>query len=806
MMRLRPLYRLLSVVCLLPLLAACGESYDPPSGNDPSPTSTVIAATPTSPIATATVPPATPTNTLVPSTPTHTATATRTNTPSCPDYVDLNNAVSAAFSASGSVEQVYVIDAVAGSALELVDEQGCVLQSGTVDTAGSLLFRNVPAGEGYRVVAESGTTVEASGPLTVTTAVDVPDQSFYSGQDIDAGFGYLTTRDGIKLSINVIMPGNEEDGPYPTLIEYSGYDPSNPYAPQPSTLIASVLGYAVVGVNMRGTGCSGGAFDFYETLQSTDGYDIIETIAAQPWVKGNKVGMIGVSYPAISQLFAAQFQPPHLAAIAPLSVIASTGSVLYPGGILNNGFATDWAAERQQNAQPYPSGQGWIRRRIDTDGDQTCLAHQNLRLQAADIMQKIRDNPFYTDEVAGLVSPETFVQNINVPVFLAGAWQDEQTGPYFATMLDKFTGNGGKVHFTVVNGGHTEPLIPAIVGRWMEFLSLYVREEIPARPPVVDVLLPVLLDQAFRIEDSGITLEPERYAGVTTYAEALAQWEAEPKVRVLFESGAGGQPGYPLITAEASFDAWPIPSIEPTVFYFDDEGKLSEDVPATDGADSFIYDTSRAQQTSFTGGTSDVWVALPNWHWMPVPEGKAAVYVSDPLAETLTMAGSGSVDLWLDSTATDTDVQATLSEVRPDGQEVLVQSGWLRASRRKLNEAASTELRPVQTHLEADAAPLTPGTFVEARLELYPFGHIFRAGSRLKIAVSAPGGDRPHWKFEALPATGTVVNTIGHGPATPSRVVLPVVPDVEVPAALPACPSLRGQPCRTYVEYENTPG
>ena len=50
-------------------------------------------------------------------------------------------------------------------------------------------------------------------------------------------------------------------------------------------------------MNLRGTGCSGGAFDYFETLQSLDGYDVIETVAAQPWVANGKVGMVGISYP-----------------------------------------------------------------------------------------------------------------------------------------------------------------------------------------------------------------------------------------------------------------------------------------------------------------------------------------------------------------------------------------------------------------------------------------------------------------------------------------------------------------------------
>ena len=94
---------------------------------------------------------------------------------------------------------------------------------------------------------------------------------------------------------------------------------------------------------MRGTGCSGGAFDYFERLQSLDGYDIVETVARQPWVLHHKVGTMGISYGGISQLFLAATDPPHLAAIAPLSVIDDSSTTLYPGGILNTGFTLPWA-------------------------------------------------------------------------------------------------------------------------------------------------------------------------------------------------------------------------------------------------------------------------------------------------------------------------------------------------------------------------------------------------------------------------------------------------------------------------------
>ena len=69
--------------------------------------------------------------------------------------------------------------------------------------------------------------------------------------------------------------------------------------------------------------------------------------------------------------------------------------------------------------------------------------------------------------------------------------------------------------------------------------------------------------------------------------------------------------------------------------------------------------------------------------------------MSEPLAADTVMLGTGSVDVWLQSTAPDVDLEVTISEVRPDGKETYVQSGWLRASYRKLDAAKSTDLHPV---------------------------------------------------------------------------------------------------------------
>src|SRR5690606_3433946 len=123
------------------------------------------------------------------------------------------------------------------------------------------------------------------------------------------------------------------------------------------------------------------------------------------------------------------------------------------------------------------------------------------------------------------------------------------------------------------------------------------------------------------------------------------------------------------------------------------------------------------------------------------------VMTSAPLAEDLVMLGTGSVDLWLRSPVDDADLEVTLTEVRPDGQEMVVQSGWLRASMREPS-AEATELWPEPTYREEDHQPLVPGEWTPVRVGIAGFGHVFRAGSRVRVVVDTPGETRSEWRFD----------------------------------------------------------
>jgi predicted acyl esterase len=740
--------------------------------------------------------------------------------------------------AHGSARQVYATDLPRGANVELVDSAGKVVATKQADAQGGLLFRDVEPGTGYRVRLSS--TRAMSTPVTVRSEDPAPwDPKLYEQEIPSQGYGYLTTRDGTQLAYTVHPPtkpagqpvpehpvpaaGAPFTPPYPTLIEYSGYGYANPDGPQSGiAVLANLMGFAVVDIQMRGTGCSGGAFDFFEPLQSLDGYDIVETVARQPWVKGGKVGMMGISYGGISQLFTAALRPPSLAAITPLSVLDATATTLYPGGLRNDGFAVAWAKERQHEALPAgpDAGQPYAWQRIQ-DGDEVCEQNQELHGQAADLMKKIEENSHYVPAVADPLDPITFVDKIDVPVFLACQWQDEQTGGHCPALASRFTGTKKK-WFTFTNGPHIDSLAPETYNRWYDFLQLFVAEQAPIQNSAITrAAAPVVFQAAMGLpQDEPITLPVDPVQLQPTYDLALAEFEKQPQVRVLFDHGAGTSPtgsttaGNPYPGFEQSFDAWPIPATKAQRWYLGAGGELGDRAPARRAVESFTASAKALPLTNHgksTGG-GGLWgnASQWQWDWKPNPTGTAVSYVTPPLKEDTTVVGAGAVYLWVKSSTPDVDLQATITEVSEEGNETFVQNGYLRASMRKLStdtnnvmKTPSTLLEPQLSMLKSDVRPMPRGEFVELAIPLYYSGHAYRAGSRIRVTIAAPNGAQPVWSFSGTAPAGTAQVAVAMSPKTPSSLVLPVVPGVEVPTEQPACPSLRNQPCREYVALKN---
>ncbi len=423
------------------------------------------------------------------------------------------------FQGHGSIGEAYVTGAPPGAHLVVLNASGTKVGSGMVDRLGSLDRPQPDAGPGYRFAAGTDSGAHRTAAFSVLSTSSTPPASFYSGQQLHAGLNYVRMRDGILLAATVRLPPGKTlaDGPFPTVIEYSGYNVAGPHSlidaleghasssdpllPDTSTVVGSVvaplLGFATVSVQMRGTGCSGGAFDLFGLPSDYDGYDVVQAVGAQPWVLNHKVGMVGISYSGFSQLVVAGTDPPDLAAITPLSPTDDLYSTGYPGGIYNDGFAASWVAQRASDAQPAPGGgQPWATAEIAT-GDKTCLANQRLHLQAQSLESLVSPNLGRTPALFNPRSPTAWATKIRVPVFLVGALQDEQVGPQWPALITALHGNSD-VYVTMMNGTHTDSLGPDTISRWLEFLDLYVADRVPTPSPTLDALAPTLYSLAHR--------------------------------------------------------------------------------------------------------------------------------------------------------------------------------------------------------------------------------------------------------------------------------------------------------------------
>jgi len=305
-----------------------------------------------------------------------------------------------------------------------------------------------------------------------------------------------------------------------------------------------------------------------------------------------------------------------------------------------------------------------------------------------------------------------------------------------------------------------------------------------------------------------------------TYATALAAFEKLPRVRVLFDNGAGKGPthtasaGDPYAAYELGFSKLPIPGTVARSWYLGAPGTLGNAAPGTAGTNSFIANPKAVPPTNHgpNAGGGGLWgnASQWQWNWQQHPAGNAVSYVTAPLKSNNTVIGSGAVELWVKSSVADVDLQATISEVRPDGNETFVQGGWLRASERKLStdsnnifKRPSTTLEPIPTFMAKDAAPMPANQYVKVVVPLYYQGHAYRIGSRIRVTIAGPNGAQPVWSFGETQPAGTSNVSIQFSPTMPSSLVLPVVPLVTVPTALPPCPSLRNQPCRPYEPIVN---
>lgn len=711
----------------------------------------------------------------------------------------------------GGIEQIYVLGAAEGDTIS-VTLDGAPVASGTADRLGSYVVRNLVQGRTYSVLDErSGVRRD----VRVLVEDEHPDQAFYDASSLHEGLNYVPMRDGITIAATVRPPIGMSlaDGPFPTVIEYSGYQiaapnepliakvatllgfPADPLAPGGETDVGSLLvrlaGYAVVSVQMRGTGCSGGEADLFDMPTRADGYDIVESVAAQPWVSNGMVGMVGISFSGFSQIATAATHPPHLAAIAPLSFVGSLYDLAHPGGIFNDGFAKSWMAERVQSAHPAPDPGAlpYANALVQTDPD--CRYNQRLRLQTRDGDGLIRSEDTY-GAVYQRRDFREWMRQIQVPTFASLQFQDEETSAYAILSAQDLLDANDKVWLNLSSGHHRDAVTPETMTQLMEFLDIYVAR----RPPQAKLLI-YLLSSVIYGDNSAPAPLPEIWT--STVEEAARQFEATPRVHVLLELPKGANEHTNSGTRwHFTSSSFPVPGSTERTWFFGDGGSLL-DAPGPEASATYHPNPASRRELILPQAPSGA-IPTGTFGWSEVPEGEGVGFVSAPLTEDVVALGPVAADVQLSSSAPDTDLGLTLSEVRPDGQEMLVSTGVQRATMRATDPAASTPTRPFFTltqHQPLDAE------VTSVPVQVLPVGHVFRAGSRIRLSIAAVGGDREKWAYESIdPDGGTTTNTIHVGGLHASSLTMTVAPATGYPSTLPPCPS-SGQPCRPWQPATN---
>jgi putative CocE/NonD family hydrolase len=543
--------------------------------------------------------------------------------------------------------------------------------------------------------------------------------------------GYLPLPDGARLSYTLTRPSKE--GRFPVVMKYDPYIAGVESDPKWND-----SGYAMLGVNFRGTGCSQGTFQpLRGDVWGKDGADVVAWVARQPWSDGS-VGMIGYSFTGVSQLATAAYAGPALKAITPGNVFPDFyRDLVYPGGI-HNGWIPAWIAGRN-----FVLGTAAFQR---SASDPDCAASQGGQAvpnesQSADTQLHPYLDDFWSTQPDGVMS------RVKIPVLGCVNWQDTtvQSRAFnaFRNQLDPET-----TWLVGSNGAH--PDCPTSRDRLVRFFDRYLKGEHNRWEATPHLLLVH--------EQTGKTAVRDK-----TPADEAGAWQS-------------------------SFAKWSDAdsAIHPLALHLEAGGRLGLASPSTpEPPDSYRYPSRTANTPADFGGNSA-------WKNPAVP-GSTVVYTTPVLSRDAEFLGSGSADLWISSTAPDTDVQVTLSEVRPDGQETYVENGWLRLSHRRLDATRSTTLLPDHSYTQADTEELTPGKPELARIELQPFNHVFRAGSAIRLSVDAPGG----W-FQILPQPAT--NTLYHQPGMESKLVLGWLPSATAHAPLTACDTLLNQPCRPSAE------
>jgi putative CocE/NonD family hydrolase len=537
---------------------------------------------------------------------------------------------------------------------------------------------------------------------------------------------WIDLADGSRLAARLWLPVGA--GPVPAVLCYLPYRKNDGVAVgdhQDMSYFAG-HGYAGVRVDIRGTGDSDGIIlDEYTEQEQLDCVEVISWIADQSWCDGS-VGMTGYSWGGFNSLQVAARRPAALRAI--MSFYASddryADDVHYRGGCLLGMEMLHWATTMLAlNAMP---------------PDPRYADHWHERW----LERLERTRPFIEPWLAHQRRDRYWRQGsicedyaaIRCPVYAIGGWADGYTNAVLRLLAGLSVPRKGLIG----PWGHNDPV-----------------RGVPG--PAVGILQEQLRwwDRWLKGIDNGIDREPMLRVW-------LQDW-VEPTAALAYRPGSW-----------AVEEEWPSPHVDPAGFELSGDGTLQQG----EGAERATPPDGQGRTllgSQLCGLESGAWCADGHSPDQPSDQrredGLSLCWTSEPLAESLAILGHAQAVLELAADRPQALVCVRVCDVAPSGASLLVTRGLLNLTHRDDHE---------------QPRPLVPGRRYAIRVSLDAIAHRFRAGHRLRVAVSPT-----YWPV-AWPSPEPVALTVFGGrlvlPARPDRLdeSVPPLPEPEEPAAYPS--------------------
>lgn len=564
----------------------------------------------------------------------------------------------------------------------------------------------------------------------------------------------ITMSDGTVLRANVYLPS--QSGRYPTVLTATGYnkDAGNvPGSCEGSQGIAgdepglTEKGFAVMVIDDRGTGASGGKWDSWGQRTQEDYKEVLDWIQAQAW-SDSRVATTGESYMGITSLLIAEADAARVAEGKPRAVQAvwadipmadAYRDVTFQGGALDSGFMPLWLGlvtglsdlpPSSLSADPEEAATVYLEHLIgNAEFSVTKLLGATLGEEAS------YDGPFYR-----LRSPVVRASEIAVPVVIQGGWYDLfQRGE--PLLWESLRNSRDRVlimspHYHITEGPPLED--PNLKPEWFSHWLLKVKNGVQYTPKV-----------------NLYSINGEHWEHFTRFPVPKTHY-----TRIYLSGAASGSS--PLSLHDGSLASSP-PAGE--------SGDTEPLLPASSPCSRMT-----AQWTA--GAASNPFCDTNNETY----EATSLTYTSAPMAAPTKITGLITADLWAKLSTTDATLIAVLSEVEPSGASNQITAGFLLASQRAVDPALSTYgpkgliVRPWHPFTKESQQAVTPNEATEYQIEIYPTSAIVRPGDRLRLTL---GTADTFSTMTPLPDLGQELGgtiTLLHGAGHDSNVLLPIAP------------------------------